>query len=80
MFTSPAGGGLSLPRQATVDPPPPAPPAPRLTLTSARISAAWARSRVRGTLRLRGGTERAARVEIALLRRAGSAERVVQRR
>lgn len=41
VFTSPAGGGLSLPRVATIDP---RPPAPRLTVASARIVAAWTRN------------------------------------
>ena len=77
VFTSPAGGGLSLPRVATIDP---RPPAPRLTVASARIVAAWTRSRVRGTLRLRGAAERGGRVEVALLSGSGRARRVVARR
>lgn len=70
VFTPPTGGGLSLPRTAVIDPP------PRITLGSATISARWTRSRVRGSLRLRGAAERAGRVEIALLRGG----RVLQRR
>ena len=64
VFTPPAGGGLSLPRTAVIDPAPPSPPPPRITLRSAAISATWARSRVVGSLRLRGAAERAGRVEI----------------
>ncbi len=76
VFTSPVGGGLSLPRTATIDPPPAPPPPPALTVGRATVTAKWARSRVRGTLRIAGSAERGGRVEVALLR--GS--RVVQRR
>ncbi len=83
VFTSPAGGGLSLPRTATVDPPPPPGPAaarPSLTIVSARVTARWTRSRVRGAVRVTGAAARGGRVEIALLRGAGRSERVLQRR
>ena len=77
VFTSPAGGGLSIPRTATVDPPP---PAPRLAIASVRVTSAWSRSRVRGSVRVRGTAERAGRVEVALLTGRGRAARVVARR
>ncbi|MGD9570305.1 MAG: IPT/TIG domain-containing protein [Thermoleophilia bacterium] len=76
VFTSPVGGGLSLPRTATIDAPPPPPPPPALNVSRATVTAKWTRSRVRGTLRLTGSAERGGRVEVALLR--GS--RVLQRR
>lgn len=77
VFTSPAGGGLSVARTATVDPPP---PPPALAVTSVRVRATWARSRVRGAVRVRGTAERAGRVEAALLAGRGRAARVVARR
>jgi dipeptidyl aminopeptidase/acylaminoacyl peptidase len=77
VFTSPAGGGLSVAQTATIDPPP---PAPRLAVTSVTVRSRWARSRVRGTVRVRGTAERAGRVEVALLARHGRAARVVARR
>jgi hypothetical protein len=77
VFTSPAGGGLSVAQTATVDPPP---PAPRLAVTSVRVRSTWARSRVRGDVRVRGTAERAGRVEVALLTGRGRAARVVARR
>ncbi|HET6690047.1 MAG TPA: IPT/TIG domain-containing protein, partial [Miltoncostaeaceae bacterium] len=77
VFTSPAGGGLSVAQTATVEPPP---PPPRLTVTSVRVRSAWTRSRVRGTVRVRGTAERAGRVEVALLARRGRTARVVARR
>ncbi len=77
VFTTPTGGGLSIARTATIDP---APPPPKLTVTSARVRAKWARSRVTGTVRVRGTSERAGRVEVALLTGAGRAARVVARR
>ncbi len=80
VFTPPAGGGLSLPRTATIDPAPPPPPAPALTLTRATIRATWARSRVTGTLRLAGTAARGGRVEVQVLRGAGARTRVLQRR
>ncbi|HSJ73379.1 MAG TPA: hypothetical protein VK904_03610 [Miltoncostaeaceae bacterium] len=78
VFTSPTGGGLSLPRQATIAPPPPPPPPPRITLSSAAITARWKVSRVRGTLTLKGSADRAGRVQVALLRGSGSRTRVLQ--
>jgi Tol biopolymer transport system component len=80
VFTSPTGGGLSLPRTATIAPPPPPPPAPRITLASATIRAKWRRSRVRGSLTLKGAAERAGRVQLALLRGPGARARVLQSR
>ncbi len=77
VFTTPAGGGLSVARTATVDP---APPPPKLAVTSVRVRSKWARSRVTGSVRVRGTAERAGRVEVALLTGAGRAARVVARR
>ena len=77
VFTTPTGGGLSIARTATIDP---APPPPRLAVTTVRVRATWARSRVTGTVRVRGTAERAGRVEVALLTGGGSRARVVARR
>jgi hypothetical protein len=49
-------------------------------VTSVRVRATWARSRVRGAVRVRGTAERAGRVEVALLTGRGRAARVVARR
>jgi len=77
VFTSPAGGGLSVAQTATIDP---APPPPRITIASARLAARWSASRVRGTLRVSGAAERAGRVEVALLGGTGPRARVLLRR
>jgi hypothetical protein len=77
VFTTPTGGGLSIARTATIDP---APPPPRLAVTAVRVRATWARSRVRGTVRVRGTAERAGRVEVALLTSPGRGARLVARR
>ena len=75
VFTSPLGGGLSPAATATIVPPPP-PPGPRILVSSAKVSAKWAQSRVRGAVRITGSLERAAKIEIALL----SSTRVVRSR
>jgi len=77
VFTSPTGGGLSLPRTATIAP---APPPPRIRLDKVTLKRTWKASKVRGTLRLRGVAERAATVQLALLQGSGRRQRVVQQR
>jgi len=80
VFTSPAGGGLSLGATATIDPPAAPPPAPALAIVRSRFTAKWSRSRVSGTVRLTGAAQRGGRVEVALLRGTGVRQRVVLRK